>query len=113
VKALESTSGIGFGRAACGEFRLPANILSGKIQGVIEPAIADDDFITLLLAASIQLAQVGNDEEPIDISNPDNIPLIGKAFAEYAVAQAQTDEDITGFPVVASVPYGTITKSKM
>jgi 2,4-dienoyl-CoA reductase-like NADH-dependent reductase (Old Yellow Enzyme family) len=80
VDALKTVDGVGIARPTCQEFRLPKDMLSGKVTGAKKLALDENDFGVTNLAAGTQIRQVGkNDEEPIDLSVEANVQ---KFFAD-------------------------------
>jgi 2,4-dienoyl-CoA reductase-like NADH-dependent reductase (Old Yellow Enzyme family) len=72
VKALETVDGVGLARTVCQEFYLPKKIIEDKVTGAIKRAIDDNDYFVTSVAAGAQIKQVGNDQEPIDLSKEEN-----------------------------------------
>jgi len=77
-KALDVVDGVGLARPLCQEPRLCADILSGKVTGAIKQRPDENNFGITNVAAGTQIRQLGKDQEPIDLSQPDN----EKAFME-------------------------------
>lgn len=73
VKALETVDGIGLARPTCQEFGLPVDILEGNASGAIKMDLDDSDYRITSIAAATQIKQVGNGEEPIDLSDAENV----------------------------------------
>ncbi|RYP10168.1 hypothetical protein DL765_008201 [Monosporascus sp. GIB2] len=69
VNALDAVDGVGIGRAAAQEPGLPKDILKGRVDGVMKYALDEDKFITRLAFAFIQLQQLGQGEEPMDLTD--------------------------------------------
>jgi 2,4-dienoyl-CoA reductase-like NADH-dependent reductase (Old Yellow Enzyme family) len=73
VKALDTVDGVGLGRPATQEPHLPRDILDGKVTGAIEPKLDENNFGLTNVAAGTQIRQVGKDQEPIDLSQQENV----------------------------------------
>ena len=111
INGLSACDGIGLGRPACQEPRLPADILSGKVQGAIKPLYDPNDFGISLVAAGTHIQQMGLDHEPIDLSNETNEKAFEKDMAAWAKKMAEdTEMKEQAWVDVVSVepkPYGT------
>ncbi|KAB8258489.1 hypothetical protein BDV32DRAFT_139566 [Aspergillus pseudonomiae] len=90
VTALETVDGVGLARPACQEFSLPRDILEGRVAGVIEQKVDQQNFGLTSAAAGTQMKQVGKDEQPIDLSDESNLALFMKHLGEWA-QQVQED----------------------
>ncbi|KAB8219094.1 hypothetical protein BDV33DRAFT_192245 [Aspergillus novoparasiticus] len=90
VAALETVDGVGLARPACQEFNLPRDILGGRVTGVIEQKVDQQNFGLTSAAAGTQMKQVGKDEQPIDLSDEKNLALFMKHLGEWA-QQVQED----------------------
>ncbi|RYP30258.1 hypothetical protein DL767_006338 [Monosporascus sp. MG133] len=80
VNALDVVDGVGMGRAAAQEPDLPKDILKGRVGGVMKYAIDEDKFTTRLAFAFFQLQQLGQGEEPVDLTDED---AVAKCIKEY------------------------------
>lgn len=78
VRALDTVDGVGIARPACQEFHLPKDILDGKVNAAIKLKIDDNDFGLTNVAAGTQIRQVGKDQEPIDLSDQQNLDAFMK-----------------------------------
>jgi hypothetical protein len=111
VEALQTVDGVGLGRAACQEPRLPNDILTGKVKGAIKMRFDLNDFGPQLAAAGTHIEQVGNDQEPIDLSQQDSFDAFMKDMGDWAAKVAEDKEmNMSGWVNVSSVPpipYGT------
>jgi 2,4-dienoyl-CoA reductase-like NADH-dependent reductase (Old Yellow Enzyme family) len=92
VKALETVDGVGLARPAAGEFHLPKDILEGKITGAIKPLLDENDFLIQNLVAGTQIRQVGKDQEPIDMSKPENLQAFMDDFEQWGMKMASDNE---------------------
>lgn len=111
VDALTTVDGIGIARPACQEPRLPRDILAGKVQGAIKLHFGEDNFGVLLIAAGTHIQQIGNDQQPVDLSSKDNAEAFLKDMGIWAQKMGEDKEgklqayvDVNSLP---SVPYGT------
>lgn len=110
VEALKTVDGVGLGRPACQEFHLPKDMLDGKVKGAIKQKVDENDFGVTNVIAGSQIRQVGKDEEPIDMSNEENVNAFFKDMGVWAEKMAK-DPDMTAYGYVditnvAAVPYG-------
>lgn len=114
VNALDILDGIGLGRPATQEPRLPNDILSGKVVAAIRPRDEILDEVLLQLTASgTQMRQIAKGQEPFDISDP---KALEKFMAELGEHMAKVMEDgdkleVRGYPDLKapelnSHPYG-------
>lgn len=78
VKALDTVDGVGLGRPATQEFHLPRDILEGKVTGAIELKLDENNFGLTNVAAGTQIRQVGKDQEPVDLSQQENVDAFMK-----------------------------------
>lgn len=73
VKALDSVDGVGIGRSAAQDSDLPVRLLSGETKGVAKYAIEEDNLFVRLVGAIMQIKQLGNNEKPDDLADPENV----------------------------------------
>lgn len=73
IRGLEIVDAVGLARPVCQEFRLPKDILSGKVRAAVKQKLDQNDFGLTNVAAGTQMRQVGRDEEPIDLSDDRNV----------------------------------------
>jgi hypothetical protein len=117
VAALKTVDGVGLGRSACSEPRLPADILGGGLKGAVIPLLDELDFgITSILAGG-QMRQISQNLEPLDPSDPKAIDGFNKDVEQWRaelLAEDTTTEprNIGAFEMksVPSTPYKTPTK---
>ncbi|KAI1099188.1 NADH:flavin oxidoreductase/NADH oxidase-like protein [Jackrogersella minutella] len=84
VKALDTLDGIGLGRPATQEPRLPDDILAGRVTGAISPVDEIlNDFVTHLTLSGAQIHDIGNELEPFDLSDPKVVEVVQKELTEY------------------------------
>lgn len=76
VKALESVHGVGIGRSATQDADLPIRILSGEAKGVAKYAIDEDSLFVRLVGSIMQIKQLGNNEKPDDLADPEMVKKI-------------------------------------
>ncbi|KAI8630061.1 NADH oxidase [Xylariaceae sp. FL1651] len=80
VDALKDVDGVGIGRAAAQEPDLVLDILSGKVGGIMQLVLGEDDFIRTLGLAAYQIGQLGKGEEPVDGTNADAVDEVFSAM---------------------------------
>lgn len=111
VQALNTVDGVGLARPVCQEFHLCKDILEGKVKGAIKQQIDDNNFGLTNVAAGTQIRQVGKDQEPIDLSQGDNVDAFMKDMGTWADKMAKDSEGSSyGYIDISSaapVPYGT------
>lgn len=84
VKALDVVDGVGLARAACQEPRLPLDILSSKVLGIMKYAMDEGDLYKRMSAAGTQIRQISRDQEPVDLTVPENVESIwGDIMAHF------------------------------
>ncbi|PNS16382.1 NADH oxidase [Sphaceloma murrayae] len=111
VKSLEVVDGVGLARPVCQEPRLAKDMLDGKVKAAIKMQLDDNDFGITNVAAGTQIRQMGKDQEPIDLSQDENV----KGFMEDVQKwQGMMGSDKTGekygyadIESIKGVPYGT------
>lgn len=114
VEALNILDGIGLGRPATQEPRLPADILSGKVTGAVRPR---DDVLNQVMvhltAAGSQIRQVAKGKEPFDLSDAAAVEKFSADMGQhFGRVMADGDKlEVRGFPELTapetnSHPYG-------
>jgi 2,4-dienoyl-CoA reductase-like NADH-dependent reductase (Old Yellow Enzyme family) len=83
VNALKTVDGVGLGRPVCQEFHFTKDLLEGKISGAIEQKVDRDNFGLTNVIAGTQIRQVGKDQEPIDMSVPENVEAFMKDMGTW------------------------------
>ncbi|KAM3154078.1 NADH-dependent flavin oxidoreductase nadA [Botrytis cinerea] len=109
VSALDTVDGVGLGRPAAQEFRLPKDILEGRVTASKKLAVDDTNFMISNVAAGTQMSQVGKDQEPIDLSIEKNVEIFMKEMAAWGARMAADKEcKETGFIdwTQEAQPYG-------
>ncbi|CAK4034174.1 probable 12-oxophytodienoate reductase 1 [Lecanosticta acicola] len=111
VNALNTVDGVGLARPLCQEPHLCKDILEGKVAGAIEQKLDQDNFGITNVAAGTQIRQVGKDQEPIDLSQDENVQAFMADMGTWGEKMAKDSEmanygyiDITS---ATAVPYGT------
>jgi 2,4-dienoyl-CoA reductase-like NADH-dependent reductase (Old Yellow Enzyme family) len=89
VAALSTVDGVGLGRAAAQEFRLPKDMIGGKISGAIDQQVDQDNFGLGNVIAGSQIKQAGNDEEPIDMGLSENVEAFMKDMGTWSKGMAE------------------------
>ncbi|KJX95408.1 nadh oxidase like protein [Zymoseptoria brevis] len=111
VSALDVVNGVGLARPVCQEPHLCKDILDGKVKGAILQKLDQDNFGLTNVAAGTQIRQVGKDQEPIDLSQDDNVDAFMKDMGSWGEKMAK-DSAMQNYGYVdiasaAAVPYGT------
>lgn len=111
VTAVSTIDGVGLARPTCQEPHIAKDILEGKIKGAIKMRFEENDFGIRLVVAGTHIQQIGNDHEPIDLSQEENVKAYMKDMGVWAEKMGGDKEmkyqayvDITS---VQSIPYGT------
>ncbi|KAF7892449.1 uncharacterized protein EAF01_010529 [Botrytis porri] len=92
VAALDTVDGVGIARPAAQEFRLPKDILEGRVTGAKKMAVDENDFLFTNIAAGTQMRQVGKDQEPIDLSIEKNVEIFKKEMGFWGAKMAADKE---------------------
>jgi hypothetical protein len=113
VKALETVDGVGFARPVCQEPHFCKDILEGKIKGAIDQKIDQSNFGLTNVAAGTQIRQVGNDEEPIDLSKEENVQAFLNDMGTWGQKMQEDAANMNMYGYVdiqsaRSQPYGTV-----
>jgi 2,4-dienoyl-CoA reductase-like NADH-dependent reductase (Old Yellow Enzyme family) len=110
VKALDTVDGIGLARPVCQEPHLPKDILEGEVTGSIYLKLDDNDFGLTNMAAGTQIRQIGKDQEPIDISDQENVDAFMKDMQGWGEKMGN-DKELKEYGYIdlsqAAKPYGT------
>ncbi|KAI0130398.1 hypothetical protein BJ170DRAFT_620054 [Xylariales sp. AK1849] len=111
VKALDSVHGVGLARPICNEFDLPNKILAGKAQGALDYQLDEQDFGLTNVAAGTQIRLVGQDKEPLDLTQDKHVEAFKKSMGEWGQKMGDNKDgskygyvDILGTKLE---PYGT------
>ncbi|KAI1073552.1 hypothetical protein F5B20DRAFT_501760 [Whalleya microplaca] len=111
VNALKTVDGVGLGRPACNEFDLPNKILQGKAKGAIECLIPEQDHRASNVAAGTQIRLVGQDKEPLDLSQEEHMRIFTGSTEKWIQIMSQNkDNSKFGFVDIEGLklePYGT------
>ena len=113
VGALETVDGVGFARPVCQEFHFCKDILDGKITGAIDQKLDQNNYGLTIVAAGAQIRQVGNDEEPIDLSKEENVEAFLKDMGTWRQKMHEDTASMNMYGYVdiqsaKSRPYGTV-----
>lgn len=92
VHALETVDGVGLARPVCQEPQLAKAILDGKVKGAIEQKLDQDNFGITNVAAGTQIRQVGKDQQPIDLSDDQNVDAFMKDMGTWSEGLAKDSE---------------------
>ena len=91
---------------------MPKDLLAGTVQGAIQQKIDPQDFFKTSPAAGAQMLQIAQDEEPIDLSNDDNMEVFMKGLGEWA-QQMQKDGAAMNMYGYAQLPKGQPFQSNL
>ncbi|EOO04171.1 putative nadh oxidase protein [Phaeoacremonium minimum UCRPA7] len=80
LDALNVVDGVGIGKAACQEPRLPRALQSGKASGILKYAYSEEDYLKRLFASGSQIRQIAKNEEPVDLTVPENAEAVWEAI---------------------------------
>jgi hypothetical protein len=110
VKSLDTVDGVGIARPASQEPHLPRDILEGKVNAAIHLKLDENDFGITNLAAGTQIKQIGKDEEPIDLSDQQNVDAFMKDVQAWR-EKLGNDKEMKEYGYVdlsqVARPYGT------
>ncbi|KAK7974369.1 hypothetical protein PG989_016217 [Apiospora arundinis] len=111
VGALKSVHGVGLARPITHEFDLPNKILAGKVTGALDLKLDEQDFGMTNVAAGTQIRLVGNDKEPLDLTNDEHLAAFQKSMQQWGKEMGESKDgskygyvDILGTKLE---PYGT------
>ena len=114
VHALKTVDGIGLVRSVCQEPMFCADVLSGKLTGVIKQRLDQDDILSTSAAAGAQLNMIARDLEPINLGRKEGVEIFMKAMAAWMNEMAHNEalthsgwariENGHSFPSVARGP---------
>nr|7FEV_A Chain A, FMN binding [Ascochyta rabiei] len=111
VAALDVVDGVGLARPLAQEPRLCKDILEGTVTGAIKQRIDENNFILTNIAAGTQMRLVGKDQEPIDLSQEENMGPFLQDVGTWTEKMANnTNQREYGYVDITSaqvVPYGT------
>lgn len=111
VDALNTVHGIGLGRPACHEFDLPKKILEAGVKSAIQYNLDEQDFGVTNVAAGTQIRLVGQDKEPLDLSQDKYTEIFTKSMGQWGQMMSENkDGSKFGFVDIEGLklePYGT------
>ena len=111
VTAVSTVDGIGLARPTWQEPRIAKDILDGRIKGAIKMRFGENDFGVRLIAAGTHIQQIGNDHEPIDLSQEENEKAFLKDMGVWAEGMANDKEmrlqAYVDLKNAVPIPYGT------
>lgn len=109
ANSLSIVDGVGIGRVACQEPRLPLAIKNANQPAALQQKLEDDDFPRRFAAAGVHITQIASGEEPVDLSVQENVDSFWNDMVEY-YGKVATDEkhELFRFPVLSQPrkPYG-------
>ncbi|KAF9871333.1 hypothetical protein CkaCkLH20_11254 [Colletotrichum karsti] len=111
VQALETVHGIGLARPVCNEFDLPKKLINGEVQSAIQTLFGEENFGLTNVLAGTQMRLVGQDKEPLDLTQEKYKDVFEKSMQKWAEQMAQ-NSDLTKFGYIdvegtKLEPYGT------
>ncbi|KAH9907084.1 NADH oxidase [Xylariomycetidae sp. FL2044] len=68
TESLKSVDGVGFGKAATQEPALPNDILAGRVAGVMQYVLREDEMAQHMACSIYQIHQLGKGEEPVKLT---------------------------------------------
>lgn len=92
VQALETVDGIGLGRTLCQEPHLCSDILGGKVRGAILQKMDVADFGLTVVAAGVQIKQMGHDLQPINLGLQENVLAFSRALNLWTMERKNDQE---------------------
>ncbi|KAF3766862.1 FMN-linked oxidoreductase [Cryphonectria parasitica EP155] len=111
IKALDSVQGVSLGRPTAHEFDLPKKILEGKAKSAIQYKIDEQNFGVTNVAAGTQIRLVGNDKEPLDLSQEKQLEVFMQSLQQWSEIMANNkDGSKYGFVDIEGLelqPFGT------
>lgn len=111
VDALQTVDGVGLARPVCLEPELPRQIIAGEVDAAIDQLTDDNDFGMTNVAAGTQIRQLGKDQQPIDLSDENNLKAFQKDIGTWTKGfEEDNDGSKYGFvdiESVQSVPYSS------
>ena len=118
LNALKTVDGIGLGRPITEQVTLCKDILERRTTSARDQAVDMNDFGLTAIISGAQMPQVGNDYEPIDMSNPGNVDAFMKdmrAWRKEMIEDRDKREKFGGVVItsVPAVPYSSGLTSKL
>jgi hypothetical protein len=92
VGALKTVDGIGLGRTITEQPTLPRAILEGRTTGARDQALDMNDFGLTAAVSMTQMVQIGDDHEPIDMSEPANVSAFTRDLVAW-MEELRADRD--------------------
>lgn len=113
VKALDTVDGVGLARPVCQEPRLPNDFLNGSVSGALDQKVDQENFGLTNVIAGSQIRQIGKDQEPIDMSDKNNVDGFMEDMGAWGKKMAEdgTKMQAYGYVDIEQVkarPYGTV-----
>ncbi|KAF5004772.1 hypothetical protein FDECE_8762 [Fusarium decemcellulare] len=94
VRSLDIIDGVGIGRVACQEPRLPLDIQERQVLGAMKLVFEEDDLLQRMTAAMAQIKQIGNGQEPADMTVQENADQLMRSAMQYMQLKAQDTEHL-------------------
>ena len=89
VHALQTVDGVGLARSVCQEPRFCKDILSNEIKGAIKTRLDQNNFGLTNVAAGSQIRMIGNDQEPVDLSQEEYEKAFFKDMGDWSDKMAK------------------------
>ncbi|GKT53052.1 NADH:flavin oxidoreductase/NADH oxidase [Colletotrichum tofieldiae] len=108
--------GVGIGRPACTEPRLPNDIFDNGLKSCIKPWFDEQDFGLGSALSGAQMRQLGRNEEPLDPSDQTSADGLLKDLAAWTSQVAKSEGRLYGFVKTESVPvspYANAAQAKL
>ncbi|KAK1633573.1 NADH:flavin oxidoreductase/NADH oxidase-like protein [Colletotrichum phormii] len=96
--------GVGIGRLACAEPRLPKDIFENGVKSCLKPLFDEQDFGLGVAMAGTQMLQMGHNEEPMDPSDQKSTEGLVKYLTAWKARVAESKGQLYGFVRLESVP---------
>ncbi|KAI9851161.1 MAG: hypothetical protein M1838_004370 [Thelocarpon superellum] len=112
VHALQTVHGVGLARPSTLEPSFPNDILAGTVTGAIKQRLDENNFGLTNVAAGTQIRQLARDQQPVDLSNEENVKGFMDDMGKWGEAMGKDKEhkmygyvDLSAQPV----PYRVAT----
>ncbi|KAK1494024.1 NADH:flavin oxidoreductase/NADH oxidase [Colletotrichum tamarilloi] len=96
--------GVGIGRPACAEPRLPKDIFENGVKSCVKPLLDEQDFGLGVAMAGSQMLQMGHNEEPMDPSDQKATEGLVKDLTAWKARVAESKGQLYGFARLESAP---------
>jgi len=110
VDALNTVDGVDLGGRRIIKKKIPRQIINGEVHAAINQLTDDNDFGATNVAAGTQIRQLGKNQQPIDLSDEDNLKAFQKDVETWQKGFSEDKEGskygYVDIESVKSVPYG-------